>query len=142
MGESMKKFTFIWMCLLSFLLGNGGCGPNMHEWNLESQRGLRGILSECVARGMTKSELIIQVGQPTAKEVVEGGEIWIYDLVDRGDTTTTGQVGPYGTFSATSSTPVDKTTVKVCFDKRGLMISSAIDGPARNQFRFLRSPQR
>jgi len=84
----------------------------------------------------------MQVGQPTAKEVVEDGEIWLYDLVDRGDTTTTGQIGPYGTFSATSSTPVNMTTVKIRFDKRGVMIESVTSGPARYQFRFLRPPSR
>lgn len=136
----MRISAFIGVCLLSFLFGNG-C-VNMHEWNLESQRALRAILYECVAHGMTKSELIMQVGQPTAKEVVGDGEIWIYDLVDRGDTTTTGHVGPFGTFSATSSTPVDKTTVTVRFDKRGVMVAFATSGPARDQFRFLRPPPR
>jgi hypothetical protein len=86
-----------------------------------------------------KGELIMQVGQPTAKEIVEEGEIWIYELVDRGNTTTTGQVGPFGTFSATSSTPVDKSTVIVRFDKKGVMVSVATSGPARGQFRFLRA---
>ena len=110
----------------------------MREWNLESQRALNAILDECVAHGMTKSELIMRVGQPTAKEIVENGEIWIYELVDRGDTTTTGQVGPLGTFSATSSTPVDKSTVIVRFNSKGVMVATKTFGPARGQFRFLR----
>ena len=136
----MRKYAFIGICLMLLMFGNG-C-VDMRAWNLESERALRSILSECVAKGMTKSELIMQVGQPTAKEVVEDGEIWIYDLVDRGDTTTTGQIGPYGTFSSTSSTPVNTTTIKIRFNTRGVMIDSMISGPARYQFRFLRPPAR
>ena len=133
----MRISAIIGGCLLSFLFANG-C-VNMHEWNLESQRGLNAILQECVDHGMKQSELIMQVGQPTAKEVVEDGEIWIYDLVERGDTTTTGYVGPFSAFSATTSTPVDKSTVTVRFDKRGAMVAAATSGPARGQFRFLRA---
>jgi hypothetical protein len=40
-------------------------------------------------------------------------------------------VGPFGTFSATSSRPVDKSTVIVRFDKKGVMVSVATSGPAR-----------
>ena len=84
----------------------------------------------------------MQVGQPTAKEVVEDGEIWIYDLVDVGDTRTTGQVGPYGAFSATIRTPVDLTKVTVRFNKNDTMVGFATSGRARQQFRFLRPPRR
>jgi outer membrane protein assembly factor BamE (lipoprotein component of BamABCDE complex) len=111
----------------------------MHEWNVESQNALNANLKSCIDHGMKKSELIMQVGQPTAKEVVEDGEIWIYELVDRGNTTTTGHVGPFGSFSATSSTPVERSTVKVRFNNEGVMVAAATSGPARGQFRFLRS---
>jgi|WetSurMetagenome_2_1015567.scaffolds.fasta_scaffold1294781_2 hypothetical protein len=126
---------------LLFLFTGSGC-VNMAEWNQESEKALREIMDECVARQMMKSELVMQVGQPTAKEVVEDGEIWVYDLADVGDTQTTGQVGPFGTFSATSSTPVNRTRVTVRFDKNNRMVGFAISGPARQQFRFLRPPQR
>jgi outer membrane protein assembly factor BamE (lipoprotein component of BamABCDE complex) len=125
------------VCLSSFLFTNG-C-VNMHEWHMESQNALNAKLKKCINHGMKKGELIMQVGQPTAKEIVEEGEIWIYELVDRGNTTTTGQVGPFGTFSATSSTSVDKSTVIVRFDKKGVMVSVATSGPARGPFRFLRA---
>ncbi len=114
----------------------------MAEWNAESERAMRANLTECVARQMKKSELVMQVGQPTAKEVLKDGEIWIYDLADVGNTQTTGQVSPFGTFSATSSTPVDRTRVTIRFDKNDRMVSFATAGPARQQFRFLRAPQR
>lgn len=136
----MRISAFIWASLLSILFGSG-C-VNTHEWNQESQRALNTILKDCVANGMTKGELVMQVGQPTAKEAVEDGEIWIYDLVDRGDTTTTGQVGPFGSFSATSSTPVNKSTVKVRFNQKGVMVGASTSDPARGQFRFLRAPRR
>ena len=136
----MKVFALSLVCLLSLLTGSG-C-VNMAEFKRESETALRGIMSECVARQMKQSELVMQVGQPTAREVVEDGEIWVYDLADVGDTHTTGQVGPYGTFSATSSTPVDRTRITVRFDKNSRMVDFATSGPARQQFRFLRPPQR
>lgn len=133
----MRMSVIMLVCLSSFLFTNG-C-VNMHEWNLESQNALNANLKNCIDHGMKKAELIMQVGQPTAKEVVEDGEIWIYELVDRGNTTTTGQVGPFGTFSATTSTPVEKTTVTVRFNNEGVMVEAATSGPARGQFRFLRA---
>ena len=113
----------------------------MAEWNRDSENALRAILFKCVAQHMMKSDLVMQVGQPTAKEVVEDGEIWIYDLADIGNTQTTGQVGPFGTFSSTSSTPVDRTRITIRFDKNNQMVGFATSGPARQQFRFLQPPQ-
>jgi hypothetical protein len=136
----MRISAIAGVCLLPLLIGNG-C-VNTREWNAESQNALDTILTACVARGMTRGELVMQVGQPTAKEAVEDGEIWVYDLVDRGDTTTTGQVGAFGTFSATSSTPEAKSRITIRFNQKGVMIATATAGPARGQFRFLRPPQR
>ena len=123
------------------LMSITGC-VNMAEWNQESERALRANLSLCVAHKMTQSELLMQVGQPTTKEVVKDGQIWIYDLADVGDTQTTGQIGPFGTFSATSTTPVDRTRITIRFDKNETMTSYATFGPARQQFRFLKPPER
>ena len=136
----MRLTVFFWISLLSILFGSG-C-VNMNEWDLESQKAINSILQNCVAQRMTKSELILQVGPPTAKETVEDGEIWFYELVDRGDTTTTGYVGPYGSFSANSSTPVAKSTVMVRFNQSGVMVGASTSDPARAQFRFLHPPRR
>jgi hypothetical protein len=136
----MRLTAFIGICMLSVLFGSG-CA-DMNEWNLESQKAISSILHDCVAQRMTKSELIMQVGPPTAKEAVEDGEIWFYELVDRGDTTTTGYVGPYGSFSANSSTPVAKSTVMVRFNQSGVMVDASTSDPVRAQFRFLRPPRR
>ena len=135
--------TAVWgvVCLVLFL-SSAGC-VNMDTWNKESQGALNTNLNACAAQGMTKSELIMQVGPPTAKEVVEdGGEIWVYDVVDRGNTTTTGQMGAFGTFSATTATNEEKSRVTVRFNKKGAMVSTATSGPARGQFRFLRPAPR
>jgi len=137
----VRTSAFIVACLMLPFF-SAGC-VNMDTWNKESQVALNTNLNACVAQGMTKSELIMQVGQPTAKEVVEdGGEIWIYDVVDRGDTTTTGQMGAFGTFAATSTTSEEKSKVTVRFNKKGEMVAIATSGPARGQFRFLHPPQR
>jgi hypothetical protein len=136
----MKYNTPKVACLLG-LMSIMGC-VNMAEWNRESERALRANLSLCIAHKMTQSELLMQVGPPTTKEAVEDGQIWIYDLADVGDTQTTGQIGPFGTFSATSTTPVDRTRIIIRFDKNGTMSSYSTFGPARQQFRFLRPPVR
>ena len=111
----------------------------MAEWNAESERALNAIFADCIAKKMTKSELIMQVGPPTSKDEVEDGEMWTYELNDRGETTTSGYIGPFGGFSATTTTREDKSTYVIRFDKKGTMVGAKTFGPARGRFRFLRA---
>lgn len=57
----------------------------------------------CLDAGMSKTDLVMQVGSPTSRETTDDGEIWIYEIE------TMGEYGPL------------RYTVWVVFDKRGVV---------------------
>jgi hypothetical protein len=115
----MRIFAAIGVSLLP-ILATGGCATGMslkQQYDLKWED-LNKRLQACRDAHMTKGELIMQVGTPTAKEVVEDGEVWVYEITDRGVTTTqTSYDHEYflgtSTNKATSTTSTDEYNAKI-----------------------------
>jgi hypothetical protein len=60
------------MALILFFCG---CGPSFTEIYLSNKENLDKQLMECLYAEMTQSELIMQIGMPTSKAVLDNGEI-------------------------------------------------------------------
>ena len=84
----MSMMNVIRMALLPSVLLAGGC-VSMEQTYRTQYSDLGDRLQACVIAGMTKGELAMQVGAPSSKEVIEDGEIWIYEINEQGDTVTT-----------------------------------------------------
>lgn len=98
-----------------------GCATvSKDEYYLAVQRDLEKRYQVCVDANMTKADLVIQVGSPTAKEITTEGEIWVYVITLRGPTVTQGERGVFGTWTETASTPEEKYVATVVFDGRGV----------------------
>jgi hypothetical protein len=125
----------------------------MTDWYAQAGQILANQLNACQSAKMTKSELIMRVGAPTAKEVLDDAEIWIYQITAQGTTVSEttysrGDLWNKPTSSTSTDTPVYRASITVKFSKKGEMNGWAMEGDkgalyhANNRFFGLTVPQR
>lgn len=121
--------VFLFLCLF-------GC-VDMIAFEQDSHNAMVEIMRACIDSGMTQEQLVMQVGLPSAKQSVTTGVIWVYELIGYAGTVTTGQYNAFGTFYSSSQNVVDKSTIIIYFNYRGIMVNASVAGPARGAFRYL-----
>lgn len=152
----MRKVPVFGACL-SAIVFIAGCGPSLNrietDWYAQAGQILTTQLNACQSARMTKSELVMRVGAPTAKEVLDDAEIWIYQINAQGATVsettyTSGSLWNKPTSSTSTATPVYRASITVKFSKKGEMNGWAMEGDhvalyhRNNRFWGLTVPQR
>ena len=147
------KRTVIAVACFSAILFTFGCalmdmGPDYEALTKD----LNVRFYACLAARMTKSEVLMQAGLPTAKEVVENGEIWIFQLTENGVTESTTTYEPGNIFedaqaTTTTQTPQYKALITLRFNSSGEMVDFNFSGQngalhGNNRIKTLRPPQR
>lgn len=135
----MKRAAALGACL-SIILCTSACLELFEPDWATQMRASQTQMTQLYARlkaskeaGLPKSELIMRVGQPTAKEVVEDGEIWIYQLNEQGATVSSTTYEPGTIFTRPTITTVTKSpqysaTITIRFDKAGKMSGYSVQG--------------
>jgi outer membrane protein assembly factor BamE (lipoprotein component of BamABCDE complex) len=148
----MSKTLVIGVCLLA-VLSMSGCIPDYEANYVAQGNSMAAELNACISALMTKSELLMQVGQPTSREVLDDAEIWIYQLSEQGDTVSQTEYTPGDLFSdatatTTTTAPRYKAMITVKFSKQGQMINWAMSGQngamygVNNRFLSVKAPRR
>jgi len=150
----MRKILVIGACL-SAILFMTACFASVDYVALYAAQGksLSAQLDACCTAKMTKSELVMQVGQPTGREVLDDAEIWLYQLNEQGDTVSQTDYTPGDwlsdpTSTTTTTTPQYRALITIKFNKNGEMISWAWSGQkgalfgVNNRFLNLEAPRR
>lgn len=154
-GEGkMRRTVVIAVCLSAILLA-AGCiyVPSQTEINASNDAALDGRLQMCVNAGMKKSELLMQVGAPTTKEVLDDAEIWIYQITEQGNTISETTYQPGNLFArptttTTSNTPQYSAMITIRFNPQGVMTRFITQGSraalygSNNRFLRLSPPGR
>ncbi len=147
----MRRFAAIGSCLVAFLLAYG-CGPTQLQLYQSMTANLDKQLQACIDAGMTKSELIMQVGLPTARETARDNEIWIYQLTETGaiisQTTWEHEFLSPPTATTTTTRSEYNARITVRFNNRDELVESHFQGQygalcsQDDPFLQLRPPQR
>jgi hypothetical protein len=82
-GKRMRKTIVVAACLSSILLAAACFSPQVDLY-AQASANLTARLEACTDASMKKSDLVMQVGSPTTKEVVDDGEVWTYQLNEQG----------------------------------------------------------
>jgi outer membrane murein-binding lipoprotein Lpp len=148
----MRKILVIGACLLAVLFMSG-CIPDYEANYVAQGNSMAAELNACLRALMTKSELLMQVGQPSGREVLDDAEIWVYQLSEQGDTVsqteyTSGDLFSDPTSTTTTTTPRYKAMITIKFSKQGQMIDWAMSGQngamygVNNRFLSVKAPRR
>lgn len=152
----MRKILVFCACL-SAIMFIAGCGPSLNrimtDWYAQAGQILTNQLNACQSAKITKSEFIMRVGAPTAKEVLDDAEIWIYQISAQGTTVSEttysrGDLFNKPTSSTSTDTPVYRASITVKFSKKGEMNGWTMEGDKvalyhrNNRFWGLTVPQR
>lgn len=152
----MRKILVIAACL-SAILFIAGCiatpSISMADAYAQVSQIMKGQFEACINAKMTKSELVMQVGLPTGKEVFNDAEIWIYQLNEQGATVsqttyTPGDLFNNPTSTTTTDTPRYRASITIKFNKNGEMTDYSWSGQqgalwgGNNRFYNLKPPKR
>ena len=148
----MKRTVIVWACFSAILFTFGCALMDMGPDYDALTKDLNARFAACVAMRMTKSEVLMQAGLPTAKEVVENGEIWIFQITENGVTQSTTTYEPGNIFedaqaTTTTETPQYKAMITIRFNSSGEMVDYNFNGQngalhGNNRIKTLSPPQR
>lgn len=142
----MKRIGFIVVVLFT-----GACASvSTSEMYKRQTDDLHNRLQACINADMTKSDLILQVGLPTTKEIVGAEEIWIYQLSENGatisKTTWERQLFSAPIATTTTTTSSYRASITLLFNDSDVLTRAGFEGQhvalcsRNNRFLTLQAP--